>query len=132
MNEVRIYPGAFQYMVDSHEWSDFSNDYDHYKDRVPEDLFFHEVVQCYKEDGYGVTDLYVVRDLDGRLYGLELFRMMGKHADYDEFYENYFAPDKYDAPDYEAEDFDIDPKDWYTFKLLKVDMVPRYKFENTD
>lgn len=121
-------------MEEAAEWStDHYNSYINYKDQVPEDLIFVEKVEAYWMDfGTGCEDLYVVQDLDGNYYGFKAWRALGKHADYNEFYENCYVPDKYDAEDCDPEDLEFDIEDYYVFKPLSIRMAPRYYFPETN
>lgn len=52
----------------------------------PMGLTFVGIEQGYAEEGYGVVDLYVFKDIHHQLWGTRMYRGLGKHDYSHEFY----------------------------------------------
>lgn len=79
-----------------------------YRSRAPEGAKIVEIIKAYEDASmdYGVLDLYVVQQGD-RFFGVKLYRAVGKHADYNELFEE--------------EEFELQP--------LKKELVERWMFD---
>ena len=125
--KLLLNPGAFWRLLREYSAVDYNNIQDEvlepYVDCNPMGLRIKEIVSAYEEEtgAYGVNDLYVLDDYNGTLYGLKLYRGLGKHDEYNELYEiesNLVRSDPEDVDEYPLELVPLIRKATYNYYVL--------------
>lgn len=89
-DKLLLNPGTFIHLVRESDEDEFflENDTSAFAQYNPMGLRFREVVTCYEEDHYGVNDLYVLVDKYNTLWGVTMYRGLGKHDENHEIFEH--------------------------------------------
>lgn len=123
--ELLLNRGAFIHLVrDSDEDRLFMDGHNTtpYEQYNPMGLRHVDTLTTHREYGYGVMDLYVFRDKTNTLWGVEMYRGLGKHDDYCEILQ---------LAD-EITSLDLDPTEtieWEPLVLKELVRKTTYKYE---
>lgn len=122
-NKLQLNAGTFIHLTrDTEEMYLDGHDTTPYEQYNPMGLRHVETVLMYAEEGYGVSDLYVFKDNQHQLWGITMYRGLGK---YDENYQILEIADQIGS-------LDLDPtvtEDWEPLELVALNRKATYRYE---
>lgn len=119
-----VHPGVFRYLMEDYRGNlHHFDDYKVFRSLIPDGLDMVSIEHGFEDASmdYGIRDLYVLEDSDGTEWGKRMYRAVGKHADYDEVYEEWPT-----GRDMEG-NIRFEPE-WIPFKRLGTRTVEQYYF----
>lgn len=122
-NKLQLNAGTFIHLVRDHvEMYLDGHDTTPYEQYNPMGLQYVETVPMYAEEGYGVSDLYVFKDNHHQLWGITMYRGLGKHDEDDQILE---LTDQVASPDLNP----AETEDWEPLEFVALNRKATYRYE---